>query len=200
MTSIYLPILYRNSMMLQREKQIQLVCKAHAHTLRLVISRQDDIIEALTASAGTSDATAAGTSDASAADTSDVSVAGTSDASAAGTSDVSAAGTSFVAIDTPILHDPAAGTVNPAPDDATFALTIPALEAGFGYRLDFYADEDETPSRTITDVCVGDLFLACGQSNMEFFLRYDADWNYTKKLAHNPNIRIQRQHKSFVYG
>lgn len=41
-----------------------------------------------------------------------------------------------------------------------------------------------------SDVQVGDVWLAGGQSNMEFFMRYDADYEEELKLCENPNIRF----------
>ena len=43
---------------------------------------------------------------------------------------------------------------------------------------------------TINDVSFGDIWLAGGQSNMEFYLMYDKDWEATKKLPKNPNIHM----------
>ena len=42
----------------------------------------------------------------------------------------------------------------------------------------------------LEDISVGDIWLACGQSNMEFFLRYDRDWETVKKESRNPRIHM----------
>lgn len=71
-----------------------------------------------------------------------------------------------------------------------FTLTLPALTPGVGRVLSFFADEDPDPVLVIRDILVGDIWLASGQSNMEYFLRYDADWNRVKRAPRNPLIRM----------
>lgn len=41
-----------------------------------------------------------------------------------------------------------------------------------------------------TNVAVGEVWLAGGQSNMEFFMKYDKDYNETVKKCENKNIRF----------
>lgn len=47
-------------------------------------------------------------------------------------------------------------------------------------------------SETITlhNVSIGDVWLACGQSNMEFFLRYEETWDSIQNLEKNPKIHM----------
>lgn len=71
-----------------------------------------------------------------------------------------------------------------------FSVALPPMEAGEGYFLDVLFDA--APERTIrlSDIAFGDIWLAGGQSNMEFFLKYDKDWEKTQKLPRNPKIRM----------
>ena len=71
-----------------------------------------------------------------------------------------------------------------------FCCHFPAQSAGVGKILTFYVDHENEPEITISDISIGELWLAAGQSNMEYFLRYDAHWNDTKKLPPNKNIRM----------
>ena len=50
----------------------------------------------------------------------------------------------------------------------------------------------QTPDQDIllTDISIGDVWLAGGQSNMEFFLRYDQDWETVKAYEPNPKIHM----------
>lgn len=74
--------------------------------------------------------------------------------------------------------------------DGRFSCAVGPFNAGTGKTLQLFADEETVPVLTLEDIQIGDIWLACGQSNMEYFLRYDADWNYTKEAAHNPYIRM----------
>ncbi len=72
----------------------------------------------------------------------------------------------------------------------TFEITLPPQEAGTGYQLELGADDGTEPEITIKDVSIGDVWLACGQSNMEFFLRYDAHWNDVKRWEKDPDVHL----------
>ena len=75
-------------------------------------------------------------------------------------------------------------------EENTFSFLLAPQEAGGPYELSFFADNDTEPSLILEDILFGDIWMACGQSNMEYFLRYDADWNYTKKRSPSPLIRM----------
>ena len=71
-----------------------------------------------------------------------------------------------------------------------FLLEFPAQPAGRHKTLSFYCNGSDVPELSFEDVSIGDVWLAAGQSNMEFFMRYDAHWNETKQLPVNPDIHM----------
>ncbi len=71
-----------------------------------------------------------------------------------------------------------------------FLIRLPRQKAGEGYQLSVTFDSGNTGSVMLENICFGDLWLAGGQSNMEFFLKYDRDWKATRKLPRNPRIRM----------
>lgn len=77
-----------------------------------------------------------------------------------------------------------------ADEDGHFRITLPPRRAGEGYLLSVTFHLPEIKSVLLENICFGDLWIAGGQSNMEFFLKYDRDWEQTKKLPRNPNIRM----------
>lgn len=52
----------------------------------------------------------------------------------------------------------------------------------------------------LNDISIGDIWLACGQSNMEFFLRYDRDWEAVKHYENNPQIRVYNVPQTAFHG
>ena len=74
--------------------------------------------------------------------------------------------------------------------DGHFSCAVGPFDAGTDKTLEVFADDGKEPVLTLEDIQIGDIYLACGQSNMEYFLRYDADWNYTKQAERNPFIRM----------
>ena len=74
--------------------------------------------------------------------------------------------------------------------DGKFYCEIPAKEAACGQTLEIFADEKKEPHIVLEDICIGDIYIAAGQSNMEYFLRYDAHWNEIKEWEQNDMIRM----------
>ena len=74
--------------------------------------------------------------------------------------------------------------------DGTFGVYLPAACAGENLTLSLYLDEEQTPEITLTDITLGDIWIAAGQSNMEYFLRYDAHWNETRQQSFRRDIRM----------
>lgn len=77
-----------------------------------------------------------------------------------------------------------------AEEDGQFHISLPPLEAGEGYRLSVRFGTAPEARILLSDIVFGDIWLAGGQSNMEFFLKYDRDWEKTKLLPRNPGIRM----------
>lgn len=50
--------------------------------------------------------------------------------------------------------------------------------------------KSETETITLEDISIGDVFLAGSQSNMEFWMRYDADMDEVRDTCGNPDIRF----------
>ena len=83
--------------------------------------------------------------------------------------------------------------------DGNFHAYLPAMDADTGCTLTVIcvnasSDRDESAKTVgqiiLSDISIGDIWLACGQSNMEFFLRYDKDWESVKHYENNPQIRV----------
>ncbi len=71
-----------------------------------------------------------------------------------------------------------------------FHVTLPPMEAARNCILSICCDDSCADTLVLTNISIGDIWLACGQSNMEFFLRYDKDWEITKQLPKNPDIHV----------
>jgi sialate O-acetylesterase len=72
-------------------------------------------------------------------------------------------------------------------DDGSWALTLPERAAARGLTLEL----DDGQSRlTFRDVAIGEVWIAGGQSNMEFHLEFDADRDETLTGPMNPDIRF----------
>ncbi len=71
--------------------------------------------------------------------------------------------------------------------DGNWLAALPAHGAGTGYRLCITDGEDE---RVYQDVCVGEVWLAGGQSNMEYLLGYEKHIDEVLAGEMNPMIRF----------
>ncbi|MCR4999030.1 MAG: sialate O-acetylesterase [Lachnospiraceae bacterium] len=71
--------------------------------------------------------------------------------------------------------------------DGRFRLEFPPRESGRNLELTIRNHQEEI---TISDITMGDIYIAGGQSNMEFFLKYEAHWEDTMTDAKsNPSSR-----------
>ncbi len=64
---------------------------------------------------------------------------------------------------------------------------VPGLKASKQETLSVQSGDEEI---VLKDVAIGEVWLAGGQSNMEFFLRYDKDFRETVKTCENQDIRF----------
>lgn len=64
------------------------------------------------------------------------------------------------------------------------------VEPGVGLDMTISTDIPKFPVKIIKDIAVGDIWLAGGQSNMEYFLKYDEHWNEIRNQKKNSNIRM----------
>ena len=87
-----------------------------------------------------------------------------------------------------------------AQPDGTWHCSLPPQEAGEYCSLTIscgdFSDEilscDVSSDTVISlkDISIGDVWLACGQSNMEFFLRYEESWETIQNYPKNPKIHM----------
>lgn len=77
-----------------------------------------------------------------------------------------------------------------ANSDYTFMITLPPMEAAENLVLVLTCDAPDTCPIELFSISIGDVWLACGQSNMEFFLKYDQDWEKVQKQPKNPHIHM----------
>lgn len=80
-----------------------------------------------------------------------------------------------------------AGRTQAAP--GAWAVTLPALPTSWGMELTI-AGEDPAETLTFRDVALGEVWIAGGQSNMEFALEFDAEAHVAIPRAHHPGIRF----------
>lgn len=82
------------------------------------------------------------------------------------------------------------GTHTEVSPNGTWRCTLSPQDAGENYRLTVLCSSPDTEPLVLENVSIGDVWLAGGQSNMEFFLRYDADWENVRKYDKNPQIHM----------
>ncbi len=72
-------------------------------------------------------------------------------------------------------------------EQGTWQVTLPAMEAGGPYELEIEGAEEIS----LKNIMIGDVWLASGQSNMEWALQADVD-NFEEEIANAdfPNIRL----------
>ena len=65
--------------------------------------------------------------------------------------------------------------------------TLPPMDAARRMELVISCGKE---MEVLRNVSIGEVWIAGGQSNMEFFLRYDAQWEDVLALPHNPDIHM----------
>lgn len=86
-----------------------------------------------------------------------------------------------------------------------WSLTFPPMDVALGMEISVKSADSMI---LITDVAVGEVWLAGGQSNMEFFMRYDADYPAERVDCDNeyihffdyPELSYPEQEKDFDYS
>ncbi|MBC2603185.1 sialate O-acetylesterase [Puniceicoccus vermicola] len=76
--------------------------------------------------------------------------------------------------------------------DGAWRATLPPLAAGGPYTCSITVGERSKPECILKDVLVGDVWVASGQSNMEFPLRDSEDAGANIALAEYPNLRLYK--------
>ena len=73
--------------------------------------------------------------------------------------------------------------------DGKWSAMLQPLTASAGETMVIRSGADE---RIIENVAVGEVWIASGQSNMEFHMRYDQDYSSETEICANENIRFYR--------
>ncbi|MBR3384662.1 MAG: hypothetical protein IKG69_05595 [Atopobiaceae bacterium] len=84
-----------------------------------------------------------------------------------------------------------------ADEKGEWSCTLAPLSASDGQTLEVRAGNERV---TLEDVAVGEVFVAGGQSNMEFWMRYDQDAEEFRPTCDNPRIRFYDQPKCSYPG
>lgn len=71
--------------------------------------------------------------------------------------------------------------------DGKWSLCLPALEASCGETMLVQGEKEEI---RIEDIAVGEVFVAAGQSNMEFWMRYEKHYQEMLITCENHDIRF----------
>ncbi|HCI72940.1 MAG TPA: 9-O-acetylesterase [Lachnospiraceae bacterium] len=71
--------------------------------------------------------------------------------------------------------------------DGTWMLELPPQEASAGNRLRIESDDEQLD---LQDISIGEVWLAGGQSNMEFHMKFDRDFDAVRASGHFQDIRF----------
>lgn len=74
--------------------------------------------------------------------------------------------------------------------EESFHLELPPMAAGRDKTLSVTVNQEPTPEILLHDISIGDVYLAGGQSNMEYFLRYEAHFEELRLESENPDIHM----------
>ncbi|MCR5677487.1 MAG: sialate O-acetylesterase [Agathobacter sp.] len=75
-----------------------------------------------------------------------------------------------------------------ADENGKWTAELSSRAAASDLKLEAKTDSGDTV--TVAPVHIGDVWIAGGQSNMEFFNKYEKDWEHTRNLPMNPNIHF----------
>ncbi|KFI94321.1 sialate O-acetylesterase [Bifidobacterium stellenboschense] len=74
-------------------------------------------------------------------------------------------------------------------EDGNWSVTLPPLGVSSGDTMTVTGDAASTPI-TVSDVAVGEVWIAAGQSNMEFFMRHERHRTEVAPHCGNPDLRF----------
>lgn len=74
-----------------------------------------------------------------------------------------------------------------ADKEGNWKVFLGPLQTSFSEEMSVVSKEDRI---VFHDVQIGEVWVAGGQSNMEFYMRYDSDFDGEKEQCHNNNIRF----------
>lgn len=77
-----------------------------------------------------------------------------------------------------------------ANDQQQYQIALAPMAAGEDFILTITCDAPNERPIELYNISIGDVWLASGQSNMEFFLRYEQDWKAIQKYEKNPKIHL----------
>lgn len=75
-------------------------------------------------------------------------------------------------------------------EEENFMTELPPMAAARGLTLSVTVNGADKPEILLTDISIGDVYLAGGQSNMEYFLRYEAHFEELRCENENPDIHM----------
>ena len=75
-------------------------------------------------------------------------------------------------------------------EEENFMAELPPMAAGRGFTLSITVNDAAESEMILSDISIGDVYLAGGQSNMEYFLRYEAHFEELRCENENPDIHM----------
>ena len=96
----------------------------------------------------------------------------------------------------PSAPEPIHTTKCTADRNGDFRITFPPQEAGWGYRIHIIPGTDVSAEIVLDNICFGDIWLAGGQSNMEFELQNCTEGpDELTNQKDDPNVRFYYTNK-----
>ncbi len=77
-----------------------------------------------------------------------------------------------------------------ADNNGNWSIYLPQMKAGGPYTLEVFTNENPSPEISYKDILIGDVWVASGQSNMEWQVQQSKDADIEIANANYPNIRF----------